>query len=272
MTFLENAFSHCCIFGWKSKPKKSETGYYSLMKLLQRFVFILCPLFFTMQIALADDQPQVESNGVIIVTIGERKTVNEMAIYPRYGIANRPLLIAAHGNGGAGPKEIEGWLDLAKQHHFTIVCPTFLSAVRSMLIPDDAPYFKDCLHWIENNLQYDKSNAYMTGFSGGGYAVWYLGTTRPDFFKGLFLQSGNFAGNEYYDLNLSGWANKPIHLVWGSEDSPTVIAQNKQAVDLLQSEHFTNFSTEIIPGAHHQPHHDLVVTWMEQQMTATPSN
>lgn len=241
------------------------------MKLLQRFAFILCPLFLTLQVSIADEQPHVQSNGVVIVTIGERKTVNEMGIYPQGGIANRPLLMMAHGNGSSGPKEIEGWLDLAKQHNFTIACPTFLSAAQSMHIPEDVPYFKDCLHWIEDNLQYDKNNVYMTGFSGGGFAVWHLATMRPDFFKGLFLQSGNFAG-QYYDTHLSGWTDKPIHLVWGTEDSPTVIAQNKQAIDLLQSQHFTNFSIEIIPGAHHQPHHDLVVTWMEQQMIAAPSH
>jgi poly(3-hydroxybutyrate) depolymerase len=242
------------------------------MKTLNRFVFLLSPLLIMPLNSVADDQDQVQSNGVVIVTLGERRTVNEMAIFPQGGIPDRPLLIAAHGGGGSGPKEIEGWLALAKQHNFTIVCPTFLSGMtHSMYVPMDVPYFKDCLHWIEDNLKYDKSNVYMTGFSGGGYPVWYLATTRPDFFKGLFLQSGNFAG-QYYDLNLSGWANKPIHLVWGTEDSPTVMAQNKQAVDLLQSKGFKNFTTEIIPGAHHKPHHDLVVNWMEQQMAAPSSN
>jgi predicted peptidase len=141
-----------------------------------------------------------------------------------------------------------------------------------MHVPEDVPYFKDCLHWIEDNLQYDKSNVYMTGFSGGGYAVWYLATTRPDFFRGLFLQSGNFAGDQYYNFNLSGWHDKPIKLIWGSQDVSDIPVQNQQAVDLLKSEHFTNFSTEVIPGAHHQPHHDLVVTWMEQQVAAPSSN
>ena len=234
--------------------------------------FALLALLAIPRISRADDQPQMQPNGVAIVSIGERRAINEMAVYPSSGIANHPLQIAAHGNGSSGPKEIEGWLDLAKQHNFTIVCPTFLSAVQSMHVPEDMPYFKDCLHWIENNLQYDKANVYMTGFSGGGYAVWYLGTTRPDFFRGLFLQSGNFIGDQYYNFDISGWADKPIHLVWGTEDSPTVIAQNKQAADLLQSRGFKNFSTEVIPGAHHQPHHDLVVKWMEQQSQTAASN
>ena len=238
------------------------------MKILKRVALI--SLFLMPRVSTADDQRQLQPNGVAVITIGERKIINEMAIYPSGGIAGRPLLIAAHGNGGSGPKEITGWLALAKRHNFTIVCPTFLSSVHWMYLPEDAPYFKDCQHWIEGNLQYDKSNVYMTGFSGG-YPVWYLATTRPDFFKGLFLQSGNFAG-EYYNPNLSGWASKPIRLVWGTEDLPSVMVQNKQAADLLQSEHFTNFSTEIIPGAHHQPHHDLVITWMEQQIAAPSSN
>jgi poly(3-hydroxybutyrate) depolymerase len=196
-----------------------------------------------------------------------------MAVYPPGGIANRPLLMAAHGGGGCGPKEIAGWLDLAKRHNFTIACPTFLSGMtNSMYVPMDVPYFKNCLQWVESNLKYDKANVYMTGFSGGGYPVWYLGTTRPDFFRGLFLQSGNFAGDQCYNFDVSRWIDKPIRLVWGAEDSPTVIAQNKQVAALLQSKDLKNFSVEVLAGAHHQPHHDLVVTWMESQTHISSSN
>jgi poly(3-hydroxybutyrate) depolymerase len=177
----------------------------------------------------------------------------------------------AHGNGGSGPREINGWLNLAKRHNFTIVCPTFLSAVQLMHIPEDIPYFKDCLRWIEANLAYDKSNVYMSGVSGGGFAVWYLGTTRPDFFRGIFLQSGNFAG-QYNGLDLSQWLDKPIKLIWGSQDLPDILVQNGQAVALLESEHCKNYSTEIIPGGHHGEHPDLVVTWMEQQRAVPSSN
>lgn len=239
------------------------------MKILKRVVLI--SLFFVSLLSKADDQSSVQPNGVVIINIGERKTVNELAVYPQGGIANRPLLIMAHGHGGSGPKEINGWLNLAKQHNFTIVCPTFLSSVNSMYLSQDAPYFKDCLRWIEDNLQYDKENVYMSGVSGGGFPVWYLGTTRPDFFRGLFLQSGNFAGQSY-DLDLSRWYDKPIKLIWGSQDLPDIPAQNGQAVALLESQHCKNYSTEIIPGGRHGEHPDLVVTWMEQQATSTPSN
>ena len=241
------------------------------MKVLNRLAFLLSSFFIIPLISVADDQGQVQSDGVVIVTIGERRTVNEMAVYPQGGIANRPLLIMAHGHGGSGPNEIKSWIQLAKQRNFTIVCPTFLSAVHAMHIPEDVPYFKDCVRWIEDNLQYDKSNVYMSGVSGGGFAVWYMGTTRPDFFKGLFLQSGNFAG-QYYDLDISRWYDKPIKLIWGSQDLPDILVQNQQAVDLLKSEHCTNYSTEVIPGGHHGEHPDLVVSWMEQQMAVPTSN
>jgi pimeloyl-ACP methyl ester carboxylesterase len=239
------------------------------MKIIKLAV-ISC-FFFFLQLSRSDDQLQIQPNGVMIVAIGERKTVNEMAVYPQGGIAGRPLLIMAHGNGGSGPQEIRDWLDLAKQHNFTIVCPTFLSAVHSMYIPEDIPYFKDCLRWIEDNLQYDKSNVYMSGVSGGGFAVWYLGTSRPDFFRGLFLQSCNFAGQNY-ELDLSRWFNKPIKLIWGSEDLPDIPVQNAQAVASLEAEHCKNYSTEVIPGGHHGEHPDMVVTWMEQQVAAQVSN
>ncbi len=178
------------------------------MKIIRDSAFILCLLFLTLRLLVADDQTQVKTNGVFIVTIGERKAVNEMAIYPQGGIANRPLLMMAHGNGGSGPKEIEAWLDLAKQHNFTIVCPTFLSSVQSMHVPEDVPYFKDCVKWIEDNLQYDKNNVYMTGFSGGGFAVWHLATMRPDFFlKDCFSRAVIMQDNTTTRIYLDGPIN-----------------------------------------------------------------
>lgn len=219
---------------------------------------------------LTADETITRADGVEIITLGRKTAINEMAVYPKGGIANRPLLMMAHGNGGSGPKEIEGWLELAKKHNFTIVCPTFVSGQHSIHLPEDVPYFADCLTWLKANLQYNKNQAFMTGFSGGGYAVWYLGTTRPDFFQGLFLQSGNFAGQSY-EIDLAPWRDRPIHLIWGTQDSPTVMAQNKEAVALAKSEHLTQFSIEIIPGARHQPHHDLVVAWMEQLVSPSGS-
>ena len=231
---------------------------------------LLIFFFLLLRISMADDQVRVRPDGVAIVTLGECKTVNEMAVYPGGGIPNRPLLVMAHGNGGSGPSEVAGWMDLAQQHNFTIVCPTFLSAVHVMHVPEDVPYFADCLRWIEHNLQYDKTNAYMSGASGGGFAVWYLGTTRPDFFKGLFLQSGNFAG-DYFGLNLSRWQEKPIKLMWGSQDLPDIPIQNQQAVALLKSEDCKNYSVEVVPGGRHEEHPNRVVAWMEYLTSTMPA-
>jgi poly(3-hydroxybutyrate) depolymerase len=230
--------------------------------------FTLGVLILIPRLSQADDQSKVQSNGVVIVSIGNENAVDEMAVYPQGGIANRPLLVMAHGNGSSGPKEIQGWIALSKQHDFTIVCPTFLSSVHSMHVPEDVPYFKDCLRWIEDNLQYDKQNVFMSGISGGGYAVWYLGTTRPDFFRGLFLQSANFAGQDY-GLDISKWHEKPIKLIWGSQDLPDIPVQNQKAIDLITSEHCTNFTTEVIPGGHHEEHPEMVIGWMEKQTGAS---
>ena len=123
------------------------------------------------------------------VQIGDRSTAKDMSVWPPGGIAGRPLLIAAHGNGGAGPREIKGWLKLARSHHFTIVCPSFLSSVNSVHLSEDEPYFNDCIKWMKDNLQFDHANVFMVGFSGGGFPTWYLATKHPDFFRGLALQS-----------------------------------------------------------------------------------
>jgi poly(3-hydroxybutyrate) depolymerase len=216
-------------------------------------------------------QTPLADSPVFTIKLGKRTTANEMSVWPEGGVPDRPLLIAAHGNGGAGPREIQGWLQLAKQHRFTIVCPSFLSSVNSVHLSEDEPYFKDCLSWIKDNLKYNGDNVFMVGFSGGGFPTWCLATKHPDFFHGIAFQSGNFAGG-YYDLSLSRWFNKPIKLIWGSEDLEPILTQNKDAVAMLKSEHCRDYTTEVVPGGHHQEHPDIVVSWMEQNLAPASSN
>lgn len=194
-----------------------------------------------------------------------------MAVWPPGGLDGRPLLMAAHGNGGAGPREIAGWLALAKKHNFTIVCPTFLSSVNISFLPDDQEYFRQCLRWIEDNLKYDKANVYITGFSGGGAATWYLATKRPDFFRGLFLQSGNFFGVRD-EFKLTRWFDRPIEVIWGSRDLPDIIAEGQDSLNALKDADCKSVVHNVIQGAGHQEHPDLVVAWMEQNAAAAATS
>jgi len=214
--------------------------------------------------------PVIPEADPLTVTLDQRKTANELAVWPPGGIPDQPLLIASHGNGGTGPKEIRNWLKIAKVHHFTIVCPSLLSPVNASHLGEDDPFFAACIHWIKDNLKYNPDGVFMTGFSGGGFPTWYLATKYPTFFRGIICQSGNFAGN-YYGLDISRWHQKPIKLIWGSQDLADIPVQNGQAVDMLKSEHCRNFTTEVVEGGHHQEHPDMVVSWMEQQM-ATPAD
>ena len=216
-------------------------------------------------------QAPLADSPVFTIKIGDRQTANEMSVWPQGGVPDQPLLIVAHGNGGSGPKEIQGWLRIAKEHHFTIVCPSFLSSVNASHLSEDEPYFKDCIQWIKDNLKYSGDNVFMTGFSGGGFPTWALATKYPDFFHGIVLQSGNFPGG-YYPPTLSRWFNKPIKLIWGSQDLADIPIQNGNAVEMLKSEDCKDYTTEIVPGGHHQEHQDLVVAWMEQNLAAPDSN
>lgn len=194
-----------------------------------------------------------------------------VAIWPAGGMENRPLLIAAHGHGGSGPGEIGGWLKLAQEHQFTIVCPTFMSSVNSMYLANDAPYFEHLRLWIEDHLKFDRANVYMTGFSGGGYPLWYLGTTDPDFIHGLFAQSCNFIGYGN-GLDLSRWNRRPIEVIWGSHDLPDIAPSGQMALGILEDLNCKNVVHEIIQGAGHQEHRDLVVAWLEKCVADQAAN
>ena len=215
-------------------------------------------------------QAPLADSPVFTIKMGNRTTASEMSVWPEGGLPDRPLLISAHGNGGAGPREIQGWLQIAKQHRFTIVCPSFLSSVNASHLSEDEPYLKDCLGWIKDNLKYNADNVFMVGFSGGGYPTWYLATKRPDVFRGIAFQSGNFFTADYYDLSLSRWFNKPIKLIWGSQDLDDIAPENQTAIAALKDADCKNYTTEVVPGGHHQEHQDIVVAWMEQNL-APPS-
>jgi pimeloyl-ACP methyl ester carboxylesterase len=190
----------------------------------------------------------------------------QVFVWPPTGIPGRPLIVSFHGSGWSGDKEMGGWIGLARQHNFTIVCPDYVTT--ATVIQGEKGYLDDIITWIKGNLQYDQANVYVTGFSAGGLFVWWNGSEHPDFFHGLFLQSANF-----YGADISRWYNRPIKVIWGSNDIPHVIAQNEQAAAMLHESHCKTWTTEIIQGAHHQPHHDMVVAWMEQVMApAAPSS
>lgn len=207
------------------------------------------------------EAPASPDDSPLITKIGRAGKSMEVAVWPLEGIAGRPLLIAAHGNGGSGPGEIKAWMQLAKTNQFTLVCPTFLSSVHSKFLPDDQRSFPEVLDWMKDHLKYDQDNVFMTGFSGGGYPTWYLATGYPKVFKGLFLQSGNFVGANHL-LDLRRWKNKPIRLVWGSKDIPRVIQQNKDALSVLETEQCKEFSFEVIANVGHESHPSLVSAWI----------
>jgi predicted esterase len=197
-----------------------------------------------------------------------------VAVWPAAGMDNRPLLIAAHGHGGSGPSEIGGWLKLAQDHRFTIVCPTFMSSVNCMFLGNDTAYFEHLCLWIKDHLKFDRANVYMTGFSGGGFPLWYLGTTEPDFIHGLFAQSCNFVGDSY-GLDLSRWDRRPIEVIWGSRDLPDIGPSGQMALDSLQEINCKNVVHLVVQGAGHQEHRDLVVAWLEKcvaDQAANPDN
>jgi pimeloyl-ACP methyl ester carboxylesterase len=228
---------------------------------------LLCLCLFIHSSVQSEPTQTMSPEGASIIDFsggGGAARVSEMAVWPPQGLLKRPLLIAAHGNGGSGPQEIKGWLALAKHGQVTIVCPSFLSSVHSMYVPLDRDYFRQCIHWIQKNICYDPEQVFMTGFSGGGCAVWYLATAYPTFFRGLYLQSGNFVG-QVHDLDLRPWKTKPIHVQWGSKDTPRILDQHQDLKQIIASSDLQNTSFEVVPEGTHTPCQEKVLNWILQQ-------
>jgi len=189
-----------------------------------------------------------------------------------------PLIVSSHGTAQNGDTEMDStgpnngfdrgtptWPTLAEENDVIVACPDMTGAYGypdwtsgqlTQLASDDTAIMA-IITEIEGNYNINPNDILLTGFSGGGHVVHYVGLRHPDVFKATCARHGNFNTAEVPSPLPSGVTNMPVYIFTGSNDTtggpPESIAwYTAQGFNNLDTDTFTTYpSSEHTTDRHH---------------------
>ena len=171
-----------------------------------------------------------------------------------------PLLLAAHGQGGSGPRIAGAFVRLlgGEAEKYVIVAPTLPGQHKYSGRDYHEQTFLKPLAWTCRNLNVDDDRIYVSGYSLGGHTAWHLAVMFPRLFAaavpmaGIPFFEGSIPTATVYLENLS---NLPLWAIWGERDAAPPALGNRDFCRLaarrlgeLKNPHFR--ATEL-PGKGH---------------------
>ncbi len=173
-----------------------------------------------------------------------------------------PLVMTLHGTyGWDGPlRQTEEWGMLAEQKGFIVAAPCLYS-VQGILPKHKGLWFSDLakdertilalIDELANTYNIDRSCILLTGFSAGGYPLWYTGLRNPDKFQMLVARACNSDIDLFESIDLTDEARAmPIFLFWGKDDLQPLQSQCWQAYRYLRERGFDETERDEVKGGH----------------------
>jgi predicted esterase len=173
-----------------------------------------------------------------------------------------PLVVSLHGTEPwDGPtRQILAWKDLAEQHGLIVVAPVLrstqgiLPVVRSLWYKDLARDERVILNTIEDVCQRYKADAgavLLTGFSSGGYPLYYTALRNPQRFDMVIARDCNSSMDIFRRVELTDGARKlPVLIFWGKDDLQAIRDQSWQAFRFLRENECYATERKEIGGGH----------------------
>jgi len=173
-----------------------------------------------------------------------------------------PLVVTLHGTYlWDGPvRQISEWGALAEEHQFIVVAP-HLRSVQGVLPVPQQWWFDDLakderavmaiIDEVCRNYRVDRNVIMLTGFSAGGYPLYYIGLRNPQRFQMLIARACNSSIRLFERIKLTDAArNLPIVIFWGKEDLAPIQKQSWQAFRWLRRHRFYRAERHEIRGGH----------------------
>jgi len=190
-----------------------------------------------------------------------------------------PLVISCHGTApfDVASAHAREWKKMAEVHGFILVCPKMVSTDGILGAGAIGPLLRDerLILSIFGQLAYrfniDRRNVMLTGFSGGGFPVYFVGLRHPDLFSVVVPRNCNFNAH-----SIDGWyppeaKNTPIKVYYGQNDPAAIRSQSLDAIEYLREHGFRRVETQIIPGAGHERHPEVAMKfWLRHWNGVAP--
>ncbi len=157
-----------------------------------------------------------------------------------------PLVVTLHGTHGwdSSAAQIKEWKSLAEQQGFLVAAPD-LRSVQGILpvlpgaweqdLADDDKAILAMMDDVAARYRVDRKRVLLTGFSAGGYPLYYTGLRHPERFRMLIARACNSDIDLFEKIPLTDEVKKmPILIFWGKDDLSEIARQSWQAFRWLR--------------------------------------
>ncbi len=173
-----------------------------------------------------------------------------------------PLVVTLHGTYGwdGSRRQVREWKHLAEEKGFLVAAPDLRSVQGILPVPGglwqkdlqrDEQAILRLVDHVSSQYRIDPKAVLLTGFSAGGYPMYYAGLRNPQRFNMLIARACNSKIELCEQIRLSESTRKlPIAIFWGKDDLQEIRDQSWQAVRWLGEHGFENLEYDKISGGH----------------------
>ena len=183
---------------------------------------------------------------------------------PSYYSGDRtwPLVITLHGTYGfdSAGAQIKEWKALAERQGLIVVAPKLrsvqgiLPTVKSWREKDlvrDERVILSCLRHIRRNYSIDPRAILLTGFSAGGYPMYYTGLRNPTKFTAMAARACNSRPDIFEGVSVTKDLRQlPIIIIHGKDDLSAIGSQSWQAYRWLREHRCFKTERHKVRGGH----------------------
>ena len=176
------------------------------------------------------------------------------------GERDLPLVITLHGSAlwDDYQRQVAEWKHLAEEHGFIVAAPKLVSAEGILPVKDrikrlqrDEQLILTVIDEISSRYRIDKNCVLLTGFSAGGYPLYYVGLRNPGRFDMLIARGCDFDEKLMEGITPTAQARQmPILVMWGRDDLQPIRQQSWAAFRWLREHGFTNTKRNTAEGGH----------------------
>lgn len=178
-----------------------------------------------------------------------------------------PIVVACHGSNpfDTAWHQIHEWRGLAEEYSFIVIAPelkstnsfspiTVLPEVQLSLQRQDEEAILSIVHDVMSKYNGDANHIYLTGWSGGGYIVYYAGLRHPELFRALAIKMGNFDRRFFPDADLKDRLDpyQPVLIITAGDDFPSLSKQAREAYRWLKGIGMKRLRFQEVKGLHNR--------------------
>ena len=170
-----------------------------------------------------------------------------------------PLIVTCHGTDpfDVAAYQVGEWKMLAERHGCVLVCPKLTStdgifgAGAHDRLLDDEKLIMSIVGQMHYLFDIDRRNVLMTGFSGGGFPVYFIGLRHPDVFTAVIARNCNFNARSVHGWYPPEARALPLMIYYGQADPLPIQVQSEEAISFFRAAGF-NIEVKVVPGGGHQ--------------------